>query len=72
MGPYLEQIAQIIEENRALPKKQRHTAKRIYERIQAMGYDALALNDGLIKGGVIMALYRYFNRKTSAGLICNP
>ena len=38
IGPYLERIAQIIEEDKALPKKQRHTAKRIYERIQEMGY----------------------------------
>ncbi|MDH4267484.1 MAG: IS21 family transposase [Deltaproteobacteria bacterium] len=38
MGPYLERIAQIIEEDKALPKKQRHTAKRIYDRIREMGY----------------------------------
>jgi transposase len=38
IGAYLERIAQIIEEDRALPKKQRHTAKRIYERIREMGY----------------------------------
>jgi len=39
IGPYLERIAQIIEEDRALPKKQRHTAKRIYDRIRQMGYE---------------------------------
>jgi len=39
IGPYLERIAQIIEEDRALPRKQRHTAKRIYERIREMGYE---------------------------------
>jgi transposase len=38
LGPYLERIAQIIEEDRLLPKKQRHTATRIYERILEMGY----------------------------------
>jgi transposase len=38
IGPYLERIAQIIEEDKALPKKQRHTAKRIYERLREMGY----------------------------------
>jgi hypothetical protein len=32
VGPYLEQIAQIIEEDKVLPKKQRHPAKQIYER----------------------------------------
>jgi transposase len=39
IGPYLERIAQIIEEDKTLPKKQRHTAKRIYERIREMGYE---------------------------------
>ncbi len=38
IGPYLERIAQIIEEDKAFPKKQRHTAKRIYERLREMGY----------------------------------
>jgi len=38
IGPYLDQIAQIIESDKSLPKKQRHTAKRIYERIIEMGY----------------------------------
>ena len=38
IGPYLEQITRIIEEDKELPKKQRHTAKRIYERIKEMGY----------------------------------
>lgn len=38
MGPYLERIAQIIEEDKAISKKQRHTAKRIYERLREMGY----------------------------------
>ena len=38
IGAYLEQIAQIIEQDKTLPKKQRHTAKRIYERIREMGY----------------------------------
>ena len=38
IGPYLERIDQIIEEDKSLPKKQRHTAKRIYERIREMGY----------------------------------
>jgi transposase len=38
IGAYLERIAQILEEDKAFPKKQRHTAKRIYERIREMGY----------------------------------
>jgi transposase len=38
IGPFLERIAQIIDNDKSLPKKQRHTAKRIYERIQEEGY----------------------------------
>lgn len=38
IGPFLERIAQIIDSDKSLPKKQRHTAKRIYERIQKEGY----------------------------------
>jgi transposase len=38
IGRYLEWIEQIIDDDKLLPKKQRHTAKRIYERIQEMGY----------------------------------
>jgi hypothetical protein len=34
IGPFLEQIDQIIKEDKHFPKKQRHTAKRIYERIK--------------------------------------
>src|SRR5208337_1428381 len=39
IGPYLERIAQIIEEDKTVPKKQRHTAKRIYDRLRGMGYE---------------------------------
>jgi hypothetical protein len=38
IGPYLERIAQIVEEDKSLPKKQRYTAKRIYKRIREVGY----------------------------------
>ena len=38
-GPYLERIAAIIEADRDVPRKQRHTAKRIYERIREDGYE---------------------------------
>jgi transposase len=39
VGPFLEQITQIIQSDKAYPQKQRHTAKRIYERIKEMGYE---------------------------------
>jgi transposase len=39
IGPFLEQIAQIIKEDKSFPKKQRHTAVRIYHRIKEMGYE---------------------------------
>ena len=39
IGPYLGQIERIIEEDKKFPKKQRHTAVRIYHRIKEMGYE---------------------------------
>ena len=39
IGPYLERIGDILDEDKLLPKKQRHTAKRIFERIQEEGYE---------------------------------
>ena len=34
IGPHIKRIEQWLEEDRELPKKQRHTAKRIWERLQ--------------------------------------
>lgn len=38
LGPYLERIKQILKEDQALPRKQRHTAKRLWERLQEDGF----------------------------------
>ena len=38
IGPFLDRIAGILESDKQIPKKQRHTAKRIYERIREEGY----------------------------------
>jgi len=40
LGPYLHRIKEILQADRdaELPKKQRHTAKRIFERLQDEGY----------------------------------
>jgi len=38
IGPFLGRIADILESDKQVPKKQRHTAKRIYERIKEEGY----------------------------------
>ena len=38
LGAYLDRIAEILDADKTAPKKQRHTAKRIYERIQQEGY----------------------------------
>ena len=35
LGPFTGLIDQILEDDRALPKQQRHTAKRIFERLCA-------------------------------------
>ncbi len=40
LDPYRGVIDRILEEDRSLPKKQRHTAKRIYDRLRAEhGFD---------------------------------
>lgn len=38
LGPFEGRIEQILQEDQALPRKQRHTAKRIGERLQAEGF----------------------------------
>jgi transposase len=38
LGPYMGRIEQILEEDKGIPRKQRHTAKRIFERLQEEGY----------------------------------
>lgn len=38
IGPFLGRISEILESDKEVPKKQRHTAKRIYERIKEEGY----------------------------------
>jgi transposase len=38
LGPFLDRIARILDEDKGCPRKQRHTAKRIFERIRAEGY----------------------------------
>ena len=38
IGPYLDRIKSIIESDKQMPKKQRHTAKRIFEVLQCEGF----------------------------------
>ncbi len=38
LGAYLERIQQILKADQAMPRKQRHTAKRIWERLRADGF----------------------------------
>jgi len=38
IGPYLERIREIIKEDKDVPRKQRHTAKRIFDRLLEEGY----------------------------------
>jgi len=38
IGPFEDRIRQILKEDAAMPKKQRHTAKRIFERLGEEGY----------------------------------
>lgn len=39
IGPYLDRIQEILKQDKTLPKKQRHTAKRIMERLRSEGFD---------------------------------
>ena len=39
IGPYVERIRQILTDDKAMPSKQRHTAKRIIERLRTEGYE---------------------------------
>jgi transposase len=38
LGPFLGRIGQILAEDAVVPRKQRHTAKRIFERLREEGY----------------------------------
>ena len=38
LGDYVGRIEQILKEDQAMPRKQRHTAKRIWERLQEEGF----------------------------------
>ena len=38
LGPFLPLIHQILKDDQEAPRKQRHTAKRIFERLRAEGY----------------------------------
>jgi transposase len=38
LGPFLDRIAQILGEDKHAPRKQRHTAKRIFQRLRDEGY----------------------------------
>ena len=38
LGRYVDRIRQILAQDRQVPKKQRHTAKRIFDRLQGEGY----------------------------------
>jgi len=38
LGPYVGRIEAMLDADRAMPKKQRHTAQRIFERLREEGY----------------------------------
>lgn len=38
LGPYKERLQELVEANRQLPRKQRYTTRKMYEIIQAEGY----------------------------------
>ena len=38
IGPFMDRIEEILKQDRDVPRKQRHTAKRIFERLKEEGY----------------------------------
>lgn len=38
IGPYVERIRQILSEDEGMPRKQRHSVKRIFDRLKSEGY----------------------------------
>jgi len=38
IGPFIDRIEEILKQDRDVPRKQRHTAKRIFERLKEEGY----------------------------------
>jgi transposase len=38
LGPFLDRIREVLAEDKRLPRKQRHTAKRLFERLREEGY----------------------------------
>lgn len=38
LGPYVDRIREILARDKQVPKKQRHTAKRIFDRLRGEGY----------------------------------
>jgi len=38
IGPFLGRIEEILKQDRDVPRKQRHTAKRIFDRLKDEGY----------------------------------
>jgi len=49
IGPYFGRIQEIIKGDAEVPKKQRHTAKRIYERIARAELSALCRAVGVLE-----------------------
>ncbi len=39
LGQYVDRIRDILQSDKKIPRKQRHTAKRIFERLQGEGYE---------------------------------
>lgn len=39
IGPFVERIRQILKDDKSVPRKQRHTAKRLFDRLLGEGYE---------------------------------
>jgi len=63
ISPFLDRIRQILAEDRRVPRKQRHTAKRIFERIQQEGYTGGYTQVKEVKEATAGLALRYYKPK---------
>jgi transposase len=61
LGPYVARIEEILVADKAVPRKQRHTAQRIFERLVEEGY----------KGGYTQVREKVAQLRRTSGEVCS-
>src|SRR5260370_7016345 len=65
LGPYQARLEELLSENRRLPKKQRYTAHKLFQLIQAEGY-------GGSEAGVQLYAVRWLKANTPPATLLPP